>query len=267
MAGTSEKARVGLFVTCLVDLFRPVVAFAAIKLLEDAGFGVDVPKSQTCCGQPAYNSGDVKNARALARQVIDVFADYDHVVVPSASCAAMLSCHYPALMAEDSAYGEPARQLAAKTRELTAFLHEHGLATLSAGGAPALDGPVAYMDSCSALRELGVCDQPRELLRRLSDLRPCDVEDAQTCCGFGGLFCVKYPEISAEMATRKTAALMASGARLVVGVELGCLMHVAGRLHRQGHGPEVRHVAEVLAGMSERPAIGAAGPRPTRSRP
>ncbi len=265
MAGTQEKGRVGLFVTCLVDLFRPVVAFAAIRLLEDAGFRVDVPEAQTCCGQPAYNAGDRSDARVLARRVVDLFAAHDHVVAPSASCAAMLRCHYPALLADDPDYAEAASRLAGRTHELTAFLHDHG------GGLPvpaeaAKDGDIAYLDTCSALRELGVRNQPRALLKRRAGIHPRDIDEAETCCGFGGLFCVKYPDISAEMATRKTAALTASGARLVVGAELGCLMHIAGRLHRQGHALEVRHVAEVLAGMDDGPAIGAADAGPARSR-
>ncbi len=249
--------KVGLFVTCLVDLMRPSVGFAAVRLLEDAGCRVDVPGSQTCCGQPAYNAGDRRDATAVARQVVDVFESYDYVVAPSASCAAMISRHYPALLENDGAYGKRARELAARTYELTAFLADVGQAPPPVSR---WDGSVVFQDSCSALRELGVRDQPRALLRRIDGLELRELSDGENCCGFGGLFCVKYAEISTEMVSRKADDIITVAAATVTGVDLGCLLNIAGRLKRVGSDIETRHVAEVLAGETRLPAI-AAGSR------
>ncbi len=213
--------RVGLFVTCLVDLIRPSVGFAAVKLLEDAGCTVAVPP-QSCCGQPAFNSGDRRSARAIAEQVIEAFAPYDYVVAPSGSCAGMLKAHYPELF--------------------------HG-------------------DPSSGLRELGVRVQPRRLLGTVRGLTLTEMRDPDVCCGFGGTFCVKYPDISNAIVAKKAANVAASGAGMLIAGDLGCLMNMAGKLQRDGSAIEVRHVAEVLAGMTAEPAIGAPsrrepGPRP-----
>src|SRR5882724_7332398 len=166
MPETEERRpKVGLFVTCLVDLFRPTVGFAAIKLIEDAGCDVDVPRAQTCCGQPAYNSGDRGDAAAIARQVIAAFAPFDYVVAPSGSCAGMIKEHYPLLLAGDREWKPRAEALAAKTFELMSFLVDVcGMAGVEA----AFDGTVTYHDSCSGLRELGVRDQPRRLLQSVA---------------------------------------------------------------------------------------------------
>lgn len=245
---------VGLFVTCLVDSWRPSVGFAAIRLLEAAGCRVGVPSVQTCCGQPAYNSGDRGDARAVARGVIRAFADFDYVVVPSGSCAGTITLHYPELFKDDGEWHDRALQLAARTFELTSFLVDVLAAAPAAAGFPA---HVAYHDSCSSLRELGVARQPRQLLAAVDGVRLAEVADAESCCGFGGLFCVKYPEISEKMVQAKVDAIVASGADTVLGGDLGCLLNIAGRLSRQGHALCVRHVAEVLAGMTdETPPIG-----------
>ena len=252
------KLRVSLFVTCLVDLFRPSVGFAAIKLLEDAGAEVIVPQGQTCCGQPAYNSGDREDAKALARQTIDACAGSDPVVVPSGSCAGMLSRHYPALMADDPNYAAAAAGLAGRTYELVAFLAR--ALKLERVPAPAsYPRRVAYHDSCSALRELGLEEEPRRLLASVAGLSLVPIADQAACCGFGGTFCVKYPDISAHMVEAKTAALAAAGAEAVLSADLGCLLNIAGKLKREGRAIEARHVAEVLAGDVNGPAIGAAG--------
>ena len=249
----SERRTVALFVTCLVDLFRPQVGFAAVKLLEDAGCRVVVPAAQTCCGQPAYNSGDRADTIAIARQVIDVFAPFDHVVAPSGSCAGMIAHHYPALFAGDPAMQAKARALAAKTHELTSFLTDVlGVSAVAAS----FDGSATYHDSCSGLRELGVKAQPRRLLASVDGLELRDLPNAEACCGFGGTFCVKYPDISADIASRKTADITATGAGMVLAGDLGCLVNIAGKLKREGSPVEVRHVAEVLAGMADGPAIG-----------
>ena len=245
--------RVGLFVTCLVDLFRPAVGFAAVKLLEDAGCAVEVPRAQTCCGQPAYNSGDRADARAIAAQVIEAFAGFDYVVAPSGSCAGMIRVHYPALFGADEPMRARADDLARRTHELVSFLVDvRGVERVTARH----DGAVAYHDGCSGLRELGVKAQPRRLLRSIAGLRLTELPDAESCCGFGGTFCVKYPAISDRMVGEKTAAVAGSGAATLLAGDLGCLMNMAGKLHREGRIVAVRHVAEVLAGMTDGPAIG-----------
>ncbi|HLB80339.1 MAG TPA: (Fe-S)-binding protein [Dongiaceae bacterium] len=248
-----DPVRVGLFVTCLVDLFRPAVGFAAVKLLEDAGCRVEVPRAQTCCGQPAYNSGDRADARAIAAQVIEAFAGFDYVVAPSGSCAGMIRVHYPALFGAGEPMRARADDLARRTHELVSFLVDvRGVERVMARH----DGAVAYHDSCSGLRELGVKAQPRRLLRSIAGLRLTELPDAESCCGFGGAFCVKYPAISDRMAAEKSAAIARTGAATLLAGDLGCLMNLAGKLHREGRVVAVRHVAEVLAGMTDGPAIG-----------
>ena len=248
-----SQPHVALFVTCLVDLFRPSVGFAAVKLLERAGCRVDVPR-QTCCGQPAYNQGDRADAVLIARQTIAAFAGYDYVVAPSGSCAGMLKKHYPLLFDEGSADGAAARDLAARTFELISFLTDvRGVETVEAS----LAVRATYHDACSGLRELGIKQQPRRLLASVRGLQLAELADAEVCCGFGGTFCVKYPEISTKMVSDKTAAIEATGADLVLAGDLGCLMNMAGRLKRQGSRVEARHVAEVLAGELEAPPIAA----------
>jgi L-lactate dehydrogenase complex protein LldE len=244
--------KVGLFVTCLADLFRPSVGFAAVRLLQAAGCSVDVPEGITCCGQPAYNSGDSDTARDLARRVIEAYAPYAYVVAPSGSCAGMLKLHYPALFAADAAMKTEAEGFAAKVHELTSFLADViGLETLVGR----VESRVTYHDSCSGLRELGIREQPRRLLGLVEGVELVELTDRDTCCGFGGTFCVKYPDISGEMVANKARAVSATGATLLLGGDLGCLMNIAGRLAREGSEVEVRHVAEVLAGMTDTPPI------------
>lgn len=245
--------RVALFVTCLVDLYRPSVGFAAVKLLEDAGCQVEVPPVQTCCGQPAYNSGDRKDAAAIAGDVIDAFAGYDYVVAPSGSCAGMIKQHYPALFADDPARHAAAHELAARTWELTAFLID-ALQVKTLGAR--YDGAVAYHDSCSSLREMGVRDQPRTLLAKVDGAEVVDLADPESCCGFGGTFAVKYGAISGEIVRKKAGHVSATGAATLAAGDLGCLLNIAGRLKREGSPIKVRHVAEILAGMTDTPAIG-----------
>jgi L-lactate dehydrogenase complex protein LldE len=245
--------RVALFVTCLVDLFRPSIGFAAIKLLEQAGCTVDVPDVQTCCGQPGYNSGDRVNAAIIARQVVAAFESYDYVVAPSGSCAGMISRHYPDLLSGDKDYAERARRLAAKTYELTQFLVDvRKLSDLDVK----LNRRVTYHDSCSSLREMGVKAQPRKLLAAVEGMAFSELPDGESCCGFGGTFCVKYPEISDRILEEKTGNIAKTGADLLLAGDLGCLLNMAGKLKRQGSKIESRHVAEVLAGMLDEPAIG-----------
>jgi L-lactate dehydrogenase complex protein LldE len=246
---------VALFVTCLVDLFRPSVGFAAIKLLEDAGCNVAVPEAQTCCGQPTYNSGDRADTKTIAKGVIAAFEDYDYVVAPSGSCAGMIRKHYPALFAEDPEWEPRSSALSRKTHELISFLTDvRGVSRVDAR----FDGAITYHDSCSGLRELGIRQQPRQLLASVKGLELRELPDADVCCGFGGTFCVKYPDISNAIVDSKTASITATGAATLLAGDLGCLMNMAGKLKREGRATESRHVAEVLAGMADGPAIGEA---------
>lgn len=260
----AKSPRVGLFVTCLVDMFRPSVGFAALKLLEDAGCTVIVPAEQTCCGQPAFNSGDNKDTRAVAAQVIQAFEGLDYVVAPSGSCAGMIREHYPELFADDPAMAQRAQHVAKRTYELTSFLVDVlGVTAVDAEMA----GTVTYHDSCSGLRELEVKTQPRRLLAGVEGLTLTELPGAEVCCGFGGTFCVKYPEISDKMVTNKAEEIVATGADTLLAGDLGCLLNMAGKLKRLGAETKVRHVAEVLAGMTDGPAIGdpkAVGPKEER---
>lgn len=252
-----RNPRVGLLVTCLVDLFRPSVGFAAVKLLEDAGCTVEVP-TQTCCGQPAFNSGDRGDARALALQVIKTFEDYDYIVAPSGSCGGMMAKHYPELFADDPGLSRRAQRFAARCYELVSFLTDVMGVTAVAADFPR---KVTYHDSCSGLRELKIREQPRRLLRSVAGLELEEMPDSDVCCGFGGLFAVKMSEISGAIVERKCQDIETSGAPVLLAGDLGCLMNMAGRLSRRGSDVEVRHIAEVLAGETREPAIGQAARR------
>lgn len=248
---------VWLFVSCLADLFRPSVAFASIKLLEQAGCEVSVPVGQTCCGQPAYNTGDYESSAPLAKQLIEQFEAADYVVVPSGSCAGMICHHYPGLL--DGEWQERALRLAAKTFELTTFLND--IAHLRRGDQPPIELPaVTYHDSCAGLRELGIWNQPRALLEELCDTRVSELQQTEVCCGFGGTFCAKMPEISGKMVNDKLANAVATKAKVLTGGDLGCLLNIAGRAQRNGESIEVRHIAELLAGDLDTPAIGEGEP-------
>ena len=244
---TSQRPRVALFVTCLVDLYRPTVGFAAIRLLEQAGCQVEVPRAQTCCGQPAYNSGDRGTARELAANILEAFWGFDYVVVPSGSCGGMLKHHLPHLFDNDPNLRARAVALAERTYELISFLvYVRGVDNLPTQH---VAGTVTYHDSCSGLRELGIKEQPRRLLRAIG-ATVSEMSDPEVCCGFGGTFCVKYPDISVRMASNKVRDIVASGAKTVLAGDLGCLLNICGRLQREGHRVQARHVAEVLAGMT-----------------
>jgi L-lactate dehydrogenase complex protein LldE len=221
-------------------------------LLEDAGCTVEVPR-QACCGQPAFNSGDRATARAIAEQVIAAVESYDYVVVPSGSCGGQLKAHYPELFHGDPNWLPRAQTFAAKTCELVSFLTDVlGVTKVKARFA----GTATYHDSCSGLRELGIRAQPRQLLAGVEGLTLAELPDADVCCGFGGTFCVKYPDISNAIVGKKAESIAATGADTLLAGDLGCLMNMAGKLQRAGSRIAVRHVAEVLAGMADGPAIG-----------
>ncbi len=244
----NPKRRVGLFVTCIVDIYRPTVGFAALKLLEQANCDVFVPQSQTCCGQPAYNAGDEISAKDIAKKVIEEFEVFDYVVAPSGSCAGMLRHHFPRLLKSDQVWKSRAQDLATKSFELTSFLTD--ICEMTSVEA-AWQGKVAYHDSCSSLREMQVHAQPRQLLSSIEGLNLVELQDPEACCGFGGLFSVKYGDISAKIVSRKTADIATTKADMVVGGDLGCLLNIAGRLSREGQDIEVRHIAELLANMAD----------------
>jgi len=249
------KFRVGLFVTCLVDLMRPAVGHATLKLLEDAGCDVGIPVTQTCCGQPAYNAGDAKDARTIAAQVIETFEPFEYVVTPSGSCASMLKIHYPNLFKNEIDWKSRAENLAAKTFELSSFLTD--VLNQKIFHAPC-SGKTTYHDGCSGLRELGIKRQPRVLLEQAGGIELVEAKEAESCCGFGGLFCVKHADVSTHIVDAKIDDIQKTGAGLLLGGDLGCLLNIAGRLHRRGIDIQVRHFAEVLSGHDQTvPAIGA----------
>ena len=238
--------KVALFVTCLVDLMRPSVGFAALRLLEAAGCEVVVPETQTCCGQPAFNSGDRRAAIALAQKTIGEFEGFDYLVAPSGSCADQIRTEYPGLFLDDPEWRHRAEVLAARTYELTQFLAD----VLEVSSVPGeFAGSVTYHDSCTGLRSLGIKRQPRQLLDKVRGLSVKEMPEAESCCGFGGAFAVKFGDISAAIAERKCVNVQAAAADAVVGGDLGCLMNIEGKLRRMGdETTRVLHIAEVLAG-------------------
>src|SRR5689334_7016990 len=239
--------RVGLFVTCLVDLMRPSIGFTALRLLEAGGAEVYVPPTQTCCGQPGYNSGDRAGALPLARKVVAEFEACDFLVAPSGSCSGMIRTHYADLFAGDAAWSVRAAALADKTYELTDFLTRVLKVDAVPGGA--YRGRITYHDSCSGLREMGVKAQPRALLAKVPGVELVEMAECETCCGFGGTFSIKYGEISTRLADNKCSHIAASGADAVVLGDLGCMLNIEGRLRRRGDSrTRVLHIAELLAG-------------------
>jgi len=252
-SNSDAKPTAGLFATCLVDMMRPSVGFAAATLIEQAGCTVEVPTAQTCCGQPAFNSGDAKDSRDIALQVIAAFETFDYVVVPSGSCAAMMKLHYRELFEADTPERARAEAFAAKVHELVGFLvDERGLDHVDA----AFKTTATYHDSCSGLRELGIKDQPRKLLATVEGLELTEMRDPDVCCGFGGTFCVKYSDISNAIVEKKIGNVVDSGAETLLAGDLGCLLNMAGKLQRDNKPVKTRHVAEVLAGMADTPPIG-----------
>ena len=244
--------RVGLFVTCLVDLMRPRIGLSALKLLEGAGCEVMVPTTQTCCGQPSYNSGERMAAQTLARKVLQDFAPCDYVVTPSGSCGGMIKAHYLELLCEFPELELEVQRLAARTWELADFL----VNVLGLQDVPGrFQGTVTYHDCCSGLRELGVKSQPRQLLSRVSGLTLKEMATPEQCCGFGGTFAVKFGAISARIADQKCDDIAGTGASAVVLGDLGCMLNIEGRLRRRGDmKTQVLHFAEVLVGVTDETA-------------
>ena len=249
---TNSAKTVGLFATCLVDLIRPEVGFATAFLLENAGFEVDVPKTQTCCGQPLFNSGDVEGTRKTAKRFLDIFESYDYIVVPSGSCAATLSVHYPEIFENDRTQLSRSKRIAKRTYELTQFLTK--VAEFETDSE--FHSNCTYHDSCSGYRELRIYQEPRSLLSNVNGIKLTECFDSSACCGFGGTFCVKYPDISVHITQEKVQNIEQTQADTLLGGDLGCLMNIAGLLQRRGSKVQVLHVAEVLSGRGSVLGIG-----------
>ncbi|MGA0869288.1 MAG: (Fe-S)-binding protein [Planctomycetota bacterium] len=243
--GEDPGVRVALFVTCLVDQIGPEVGMATVAVLERAGCEVVFEPGQTCCGQPAYNSGHRDHARRCAEAYIESFerSGCEVAVSPSGSCAAMVH-HFPRLFADDPAWRSRAEAMAHATHELSVFLVDV-LGRVDLGAS--FVGRATWHDACHGLRELGIRDQPRQLLRAVRGLELVELGDAEACCGFGGTFAVKYPEVSVSITDRKCARIAATGADVVVSGDLSCLMQIGGRLSREGSPTRVLHLAEILA--------------------
>jgi L-lactate dehydrogenase complex protein LldE len=241
--------RAALFVTCLADLFHPQIAEDAVRVLWRLGVEVDVPAAQTCCGQPPYNSGYRRDAAALARHFLDVFADAPYIVTPSGSCAAMVRKEYPHLFADDAARREQAQAIAARTYEFSEFLvRVLGVEDVGAHWPET----VTYHDACHLCRGLGIRAEPRRLLRAVRGLTLVEMERPDWCCGFGGTFSLRMPTISTAILAQKIAHAQASGAHALVTSDAGCILHIAGRLHRVQQEQErgampVLYIAQVLA--------------------
>jgi L-lactate dehydrogenase complex protein LldE len=239
----ASQGAVQLFPTCLVNEFHPEAGMAVVRVLERLGFEVAVPEGQTCCGQPAYNAGFQDEARQVARHTLDVLAATDGpIVVPSGSCADMLVHQYAELFRDDTRDAERARRVAERCREFSQFVAEHGGVDLAAR----LATRVAYHPSCHLLRGLGVRQQPQALLRAIDGVETVPFADQEECCGFGGLFSIKNPDISGSMLDRKLTAVVASGADRLVSCDLGCLLHLEGGLHRRNAAITTQHLAELI---------------------
>lgn len=251
---TPQSPRVALFVTCLANVYRPTVAEATVELLEAAGCRVEVPMNQSCCGQIGYNAGAIDSAKPVARNIITTFEGFDYVVAPSGSCAGMIVHHYPQLFADDPLWAPRAAAVAERTWEITGFLVD----------VMRFDVPrrvdfgervASYHDSCAGFRELGIKQQPRKLLAG-AGVAIREMQGTEVCCGFGGTFCAKLPDISVAMADEKIGNARKAGANTMIGGDLGCLLHLSGRSKAAGYGIEFRHVVEVLADRLDRPALG-----------
>lgn len=236
--------RVSLFVTCVVDQLFPKAGIAMADVLERTGCLVDFPAAQTCCGQPAFNSGYRDEARSVAEHFLKVFENCEYIVSPSGSCTSMVSHHYADLFKEDPGRLERANRMAARTYEFSKFLTE--VLKVEDVGAR-FPHTVTYHDSCHALRELKIKDSPRRLLKNVRELKLQEMDAAEECCGFGGTFSVKFPGISGGMARTKIDSILRTGADTVVSLDSSCLMQLQGVLSRSGSHIRTMHLAEVLA--------------------
>jgi len=236
---------VTLFIQCIIDALYPEVGEALVRVFRKLGVNLTCPAEQTCCGQPAFNSGYRREARAAARHFIEVFENATTIVCPSGSCVTMVRHHYPALFAAQPSWLQRAKKVAERTYEFTEYLVD----VLDAQHFDVrYDGKITYHDSCHLLRGLGVRDQPRKLLGRVRGAELIEMKDSDRCCGFGGAFSIKYPDISTAMVQDKVKNILDSGADTVVGCDMGCLMNIQGMLSRMGSDIKVMHIAQILAG-------------------
>jgi L-lactate dehydrogenase complex protein LldE len=238
------SSRVSLFVTCVIDQLFPKVGIAAVEVLERLGFQVEFPERQTCCGQPAFNSGYREEAKQVARHFLDVFRDAEYVVVPSGSCASMIAHHFEDLFEKEPEMLARTRELEPKVFEFSKFLTD--VAGVTDVGAR-LDEVATYHDSCHALREFQIKDGPRRLLANVRGLELREMDAAEECCGFGGTFSIKFAEISGGMARTKIESILRTGASTVISIDSSCLMQLQGALSRAGLPIRTMHLAEVLA--------------------
>jgi len=239
----ASRGTVHLLPTCLINEFRPEVGMAVARVLERLGFDVDVPEGLTCCGQPAYNAGFQDEARQVARHTLDVLtATHGPIIVPSGSCADMVGHQYAELFKDDAQEAERARGVSARCREFSQFVAQHGGLELAAR----LTARVAYHPSCHLLRGLGVRDEPQALIRSVDGVTSVPFAEQEECCGFGGLFSIKNPDISGSMLDRKLTAIVASGADRLVSCDAGCLLHLEGGLRRRGVSLNTQHLAELI---------------------
>lgn len=236
--------KVSLFITCLSDIFFPEVGTHAVQILERNGVEVDFPEGQTCCGQPAYNSGYEKDAKQAAKQMIKAFSHSDYIVTPSGSCASMVRHYYKEMFKDEEEWYAKADNLSKKTYEFTEFLV--GVLGVTDVGAE-LHAVAAYHQSCHMSRGLGIKNEPIQLLSQVEGLEVKELPYCQDCCGFGGTFAAKMSEISEKMVDEKIKHIESTGAQVLIGADMGCLMNIGGRLRRQGKEIEVMHISEVLA--------------------
>jgi L-lactate dehydrogenase complex protein LldE len=236
---------VTLFIQCIVDGVYPEVGEAMVRLFSKLGLAMTYPEDQTCCGQPAFNSGFRKEARRAARRFIEIFESAETIVCPSGSCVNMVRNHYPKLFENDPAWRDRADDIASKTFELSEFLVD--VLKVEDVGA-SFDGKVTYHESCHLLRGIGISHQPRKLIANVRGSEFIEMQDVDRCCGFGGAFSVKYADISAAILSEKIKNIETTGADVVVGCDMGCLMNIQGMLSKKGSPVRVMHIAELLAG-------------------
>ena len=233
-----------LFIQCLVDSIYPEVAEAMVTVFRKLGIALECPIDQTCCGQPAFNAGYQREARTAARRFIKIFENAETIVCPSGSCVHMVRHHYPELFKNQPEWLARAKSLTQKTFEFSEYLVDHlGVEDLGA----VYNGRITYHDSCHPLRGLGIQNQPRKLINQVNEAEFIEMKNSDICCGFGGAFSVKYPEISAAILEDKVNNIINSRADVVVGVDMSCLMNIQGLLSRKKTGVRVMHIAQLLA--------------------
>ena len=236
--------KVSLFVTCLVDQFYPQIAVSAVKILEQLGIDVHFDVRQTCCGQPAFNSGFTEEAKQVGCSLLDIYKDQEWIVTPSGSCCSMMKVFLPELLSDEPRYSELAQNVSTRVWDFSDFL-VFVLKVESMGAS--FGARATYHDSCHLLRELGIQEPPRKLLNSVAGLDLQEMENSEQCCGFGGTFSVKFAEVSSEMGRKKLQAIEQTGAQYVIAADASCLMHLEGLINRQKSQLKTMHIAEVLA--------------------